>query len=240
MHRPKKRTSPKKYLDWFKFLDDCRVPGQAVIPVGSRFQAVLPERKDPSDGASSSDNSDTLRLLGTVVWARQDDDAAPTEEDPIGNGRPDSCACSSPGSVQCVKIHVSEARKRLRSELGPAFEIWKFDEMGEDVGKSWSSKQKVKFGHLVKTNPLSAGKSFLKPAQMSFPSKTRKDIVSYYLNVHVPKRIAMLTRSDCQTLDSDDDEVEAAASTSAKSSSRSSQSSPTTEHVKSHYLTGRR
>ncbi|KAK9755730.1 hypothetical protein RND81_01G046000 [Saponaria officinalis] len=233
MHKSKKRTPPKK-VNWMKFLDEC-TPG-LVIPVGARFQADVPEWKDPSQEGSSSDESDTLRLLGTTTWPHEDDNA-PTEEGDIGKGRPDSCTHATPGSAQCVKAHISEARKKLQSELGPAFNSWKFDEMGEDVAKSWTSRQKTKFVQLVKSNPLSQGKSFLMPAEESFSSKTRKDIVSYYLNVHVPKRISKLTRSGCKILDSDDDEVEGASTARKRSQA---DHVDVTELVKSHYLIGRR
>ncbi|KAK9755734.1 hypothetical protein RND81_01G046400 [Saponaria officinalis] len=235
MHKSKKRTPPKKSVNWLKILDDC-TPG-LVIPVSARFQADVPEWKDPSQEGSSSDESDTLRLLGTTTWPHEDDNA-PTEEGDIGKGRPDSCACKSPGSAQCVKVHVSEARKKLQSELGPAFKSWKFDEMGEDVAKSWSSRQKTMFVQLVKSNPLLLqGKSFLMLAEASFTSKTQKDIVSYYLNVHVPKRISTLTRSGCKMLDSDDDEVEGASTARKRSQA---DHVDVTEFVKSHYLIGRR
>ncbi|XP_074303095.1 AT-rich interactive domain-containing protein 2-like [Silene latifolia] len=234
MQKPKKRTSPKKKVDWLEYLNDC-LPA-LVIPIGSRFQVDIPECKGPSY------DSDTARRLGTIIWPRRYNNG-PMEERKIGNGRPDSCTCSSPGSEQCVKLHISEARKKLQSELGSAWKTWKFDEIGEDAGKLWTSKDKLKFDKLVKTNPLSEGKSFLKPAEEAFPYKTRKGIVSYYLNVYVPKRISMLTRSGCKTLDSDDDEIQE-TSTTTKNSNSLKRVRPNhvdiTELVKSHYLTGRR
>ncbi|KNA11778.1 hypothetical protein SOVF_131960 [Spinacia oleracea] len=238
MHKPKKRNlqSPQKSADWLQYINDC-LPG-LVIPVGPRFQADVPEYNDQF----ANGDSDTSRWLGTKTWALEDDDSTTTDSGgKIGKGRPDSCFCSSRGSPLCVKQHITEARARLQSYLGPAFKSWNFDEMGYDVGKTWSSKQKKKFDNLVRANPLSEGKSFLQPAQLSFPSKTRKDIVSYYLNVYVPKRISMITQSGCKVLDSDDDEVEEApnAKNSLKRSRPDSEDS-STKLAKSHYLTGRR
>ena len=50
----------------------------------------------------------------------------------VGKGRSDSCTCVCPGSIDCTKCHVCEERLSLRSDLGPAFMSWKFDEMGEE------------------------------------------------------------------------------------------------------------
>lgn len=236
MHRPKKKNqhSPQKPVDWLKYLDDCP---PLVIPVGPRFQADVPEWRGPS-----TSDFDSSKRLGTRVWPVQDSITA-KEGGKVGKGRPDACTCSSPGSPQCIKRHISEERSRLQSDLGSAYKSWKFDEMGEDVAKSWSWRQEKRFDSIVKTNPLSEGKSFLKPAESSFSSKTREDIVSYYLNVYVPKRISMVTRSGGKVLDSDDDEVEMGQTTpNAKSSLKRSRPSgaSSTKLAKSHYLTGRR
>ncbi|XP_021720737.1 AT-rich interactive domain-containing protein 2-like [Chenopodium quinoa] len=238
MHKPKKRNlqSPQKSADWLEYINDC-LPA-LVIPVGPRFQADVPEWTSASNHMHENGDLDTSRWLGTRIWAFQNDSTDSGGK--IGKGRPDSCSCSSPGSSQCAKQHISEARARLQSDLGPAFKSWKFDEMGEDVGKSWTSKQKKKFDSLVCANPLSQGKSFLQPAESSFPSKTRKDIVSYYLNVYVPKRISMITRLGYKLLDSDDDEVEEAPNTKSSQKRPRPNSDDSTKLAKSHYLTGRR
>ncbi|GJY71289.1 hypothetical protein Tco_0474992, partial [Tanacetum coccineum] len=39
--------------------------------------------------------------------------------------------------------------------MGSAFQIWKFDEMGEAVAKSWKHSEQQKFERVVKTNPIS-------------------------------------------------------------------------------------
>ncbi|XP_010685618.2 AT-rich interactive domain-containing protein 2 [Beta vulgaris subsp. vulgaris] len=241
MHKPKKRNlqSPQKSVDWLEYINDC-LPA-LVIPVGPRFQADVAEWVGPSNERYVNGDSDTSRWFGTKMWTPQDDSTDSGCK--IGKGRLDSCTCSSPGSPYCVKQHVTEARARLQSELGPTFKSWKFDMMGEVVGKSWTSKQKKKFDHFVKANPLSQGKSFLQPAMSSFPSKTRKDIVNYYLNVYVPKRISLISRSGCKVLDSDDDEVVEAPNTpNAKNSLKRSRSDSdeSAKLAKSHYLTGRR
>ncbi|CAO2825141.1 unnamed protein product [Amaranthus hypochondriacus] len=237
MHKPKKRNlQSTQKTDWLEYVNDC-LPA-LVIPVGPRFQAVVPEWMGASKQTYENGDLITSKWLGTKVWPLKDDSEDQGVQ--IGKGRPDLCTCSTRGSPYCVKLHISEARAKLQSELGPAFNKWKFNEMGADVGKSWSSKQKKRFDELVKANPLSQNKSFLQPAESCFLSKTRKDIVSYYLNVYVPKRINMLTRSGCKVLDSDDDEVEEVLN--AKNSRKRSQSNSDdgTKVAKSHYLTGRR
>lgn len=240
MHKPKKRNlrSPQKSVEWLEDISDC-LPG-LVIPVGPRFQADVAEWTGLSnEGRYLNGDVNTSKWLGSRTWPLQDGITITTGGGEIGRGRPDSCSCSYPGSSPCIHRHVSEERGRLQSDLGPAFKSWKFDEMGVDVSKSWTSKQRDKFDDLMMmTNPVSRGKSLLMSVESSFPSKNWKDIVSYYLNVYVPKRISMRTRSGCQVLDSDDDEAEEAHN--GKNSLKRCRPVDNTMLAKSHYLTGRR
>ncbi|KAH9609737.1 hypothetical protein KSS87_012727 [Heliosperma pusillum] len=239
MHKAKKRNirSPEKSVSWLNSLNGCLL--ELVIPLGPRFQADVPEWECPSNEASPTSHPDTSKWLGTKIWPLKDENTL-KEGDKIGKGRSDSCTCPARGSAQCIRKHVSEARKRLQFDLGPAYKSWKFDEMGEDVGKSWTPKQKTKFDYLVKINPLSEDKSFLKSAERYFHSKTRKDIVSYYLNVYVPNRIRMLTSSGCKVVDSDDDQVvEVTNAVNPLKRSRPNHVD-VTQLVRSHYLTGKR
>ncbi|KAL2898777.1 AT-rich interactive domain-containing protein 2 [Bienertia sinuspersici] len=238
MHKPKKRNlqSPQKSVDWLQYINDC-LPG-LVIPIGPRFQADVPEWTEASNERYANGDLDSSRWLGTKTWPLHNEGKDSGHK--IGKGRADRCTCTTPGSPYCVKKHVMEAQAKLQSELGPAFKSWKFDEMGEDVGKSWSSKQKRRFENLVKTNPLSQNKSFLKPAESSFPSKTRKEIVSYYLNVYVPRRISMITRSGGKVLDSDEDEVEQTPNGKNSLKRSRTDNDDSTKLAKPNYLTGRR
>ncbi|KAH0750115.1 hypothetical protein KY290_029347 [Solanum tuberosum] len=200
-----------------------------VIPVGPRFQAVIPDWGNfPNKGTPvvaadvalrasipsmeemvckyKKEESDTSKWLGTLVWPRPTDDNLENKEVNealVGKGRNKHCSCRSPGSFECVKRHIKEESMKLKSELETAFNVWKFDEMGGEVSQLWNTKDQKKFRSLVKTC-LSKGKSFMKPALASFPSKNRRSIVNYYFNVHIPQRI----RSNSITINTDDEDEE--------------------------------
>ncbi|KAF8396884.1 hypothetical protein HHK36_018519 [Tetracentron sinense] len=181
-----------------------------AIPVGPLFQADVPDwigLSDKGNPYGSNGDSDNPKWLGSRIWPVEGE-CIETNGELVGKGRPDSCSCVSPGSVECIKHHIAEERFRLQSELGPTFLSWKFDEMGEEVSKLWTLKEERSFKSLVKLNPISRGKSFWKPALKFFPSKCKENIVSYYFNVFVPRRMLMQTRSNSEILDSDDDEAE--------------------------------
>ncbi|XP_057535547.1 AT-rich interactive domain-containing protein 1-like [Amaranthus tricolor] len=233
MQKTKKKCPQSSQEDWLEYLDAC-LPA-LVIPIGSRFQVNVPEWKGAPNETRVNGDSDTSKWSGTRIWPLENENK--DSEFEIGKGRPSFCGCFSPGTPICVKLHISKAKTKLQAELGPAFESWKFNEMGEYVERSWSSKQKKRFDSLVKANPVSKNKSFLQPAMSAFPSKTRMDIANYYLNVYIPRRIGMLTRSGRKVLDSDDEEV-GNAENSLKITVHDSDDS--TKLVKPHYLTGRR
>ncbi|KAK8969850.1 AT-rich interactive domain-containing protein 2 [Platanthera guangdongensis] len=227
---PKRRS--QRTLDLLK-IGDSHLP-RMRIPVGSSFQADVPEWTGPQSNTHCSDatvDTDSSRWLGTLVWPVEGFNTLKNERN-IGKRRlasrcycihPGSvecikshvnferrlasrCYCSHPGSVECIKIHVNFERIQLKSYLGSVFTSWGFDEMGEDVSKSWTREEQVKFGHIVGLNPLSQGKSFLLPALKFFISKRKKDIVSYYFNVYVLRRMSNQTRVLSGIIDSDDDE----------------------------------
>lgn len=187
--------------NWFEYVnnDDYRL----AIPVGPRFQAVLPDWTSPPQMKYELESS---MWLGTKVWPLENRNPE-TEGNVIKKRRLKFCSCLNPGSVECVKRHVIAKRIQLQTELGPAFWKWKFDEMGEEVSKSWNQEDRKRYEDLVRKNPISQGKSFMKPALKSFPSQCRKTIVSYYFNVYLPRRMGCKTRSGC-TIDTDDEEGE--------------------------------
>ncbi|XP_035832983.1 AT-rich interactive domain-containing protein 1-like isoform X3 [Helianthus annuus] len=87
----------------------------------------------------------------TVIWPMKN----PTpgiEGCAIGKGRPESCGCMTPGSVLCVKRHIIEKTNHLQTVLGPAFQKWKFDLMGEAVAKLWKQQEEQRLTHLMKNN----------------------------------------------------------------------------------------
>ncbi|OMO93187.1 hypothetical protein CCACVL1_06594 [Corchorus capsularis] len=98
-----------------------------AVPIGPLFQAEVPKW---TGVASESDS----KWLGTRVWPLDKKELKNlVEVDRIGKGRQDSCGCPLQGSLECVKFHVGERRRKLKLELGSAFNQWKFDKMGEEV-----------------------------------------------------------------------------------------------------------
>lgn len=238
-------TSEKK-KEWLDFIyEDCE---KLVIPVGPRFQVDVPDwansQKVEMVRKYKEGESDALKWLGTPVWPTDNNlENREANEELIGKGRNEHCRCEYPGSVECVKRHVKEERMKLESELETAFSAWKIDEMGEEVSNLWTTKEQEKFSSLVKSSQMSKGKSFLKPAVASLPSKSRQNIVNYYFNVHVPQRISEQTRSNCEIIDTDDEEGEEEVNTPKPSRKRNrakNGASSSSKPAKKKYLTGRR
>ncbi|XP_058081914.1 uncharacterized protein LOC131229882 [Magnolia sinica] len=124
----------------------------------------------------------------------------------VGNGRTD-CSCLDKGSVRCVRQHVMEAREKLRAMLGQErFVELGFYDMGEYVGQKWSEEEDRVFQEVVFSNPLSSGKNFWNRLSLVFPTRAKKDLVSYYFNVFMLRRRAEQNRLDPLNIDSDDDE----------------------------------
>lgn len=173
------------------------------IPLGPQFQADVPEW---TGKACESDS----KWLGTQYWplVRVEQNRNLIERERIGKGRLDSCGCQIPGSLECVRFHVSEKRTRVKLELGPAFYRWKFDNMGEDVALSWTKEEEKKFHNIVKSNPLSLGKCFWHEIVKAFPNRSRESLVSYYFNVFLLHRRGYQNRVTPTDINSDDDESE--------------------------------
>lgn len=225
-------------MDWFNYIIDDSL--KSAIPIGPRFQADLPEWNGPPHSALSE--YDSSKWLGTVIWS-MNNTTPESIGDAIGKGRPESCNCSPPGSVLCVKRHISKKTAHLQKDLGPAFQKWKFDQMGEGVAKLWKQPEQQKFTHLMKKNLLSEGKEFIKPALECFPLKSKKAIVGYYFNVYIPRRMSIQTRSGCTMVDTDDEEEKSKSPCSKRSRKRDRDNGITfysSKLVKTRYLTGRR
>ncbi|KAK7339826.1 hypothetical protein VNO77_20512 [Canavalia gladiata] len=176
-----------------------------VIPIGPNFQAEVPKWEGTTN-VRHHNSDDDLKWLGTQLWPMPDFTKSNVKG--IGEGRPDSCSCEFPGSIDCVRLHVSEARQLLKLEIGTTFSSWKFDKMGEDVSKSWTLKEQKEFESIVKLNPLSKDTNFWKLAIEHFPSKSMKCLVNYYHNVYIPRCLSLETRSFLDAVDSDDDQDE--------------------------------
>uniref|UniRef100_A0A2P2IW35 Uncharacterized protein LOC107430704 n=2 Tax=Rhizophora mucronata TaxID=61149 RepID=A0A2P2IW35_RHIMU len=189
-------------VDWLK-PKKCK----SWIPVGPEFQAEIPDWTGPTNIGTfySNVDSESLKWLGTRDWPTKGTNTG-TIIKAIGMGRPNSCPCASPGSIECIKHHVHEANRQLRSDLGPAFFSWKFNEMGEAVSRSWKLEEKKQFQFLVEHKSFNHEKEFWKLALKRFPSKSLRNILSYYYNVFVPERVGKRTRRHFRDeVDSDDD-----------------------------------
>ena len=116
-----------------------------TIPIGPRFQAEVPKWEDSTNVRCH--NNDDLKWLGVQVWSMPNINKNNGKR--IGEGRPESCYCKNSWLVECVKLHLSKARKVLKLEIGATFSSWKFDEMGE-VSRSWTLEEDKKFESLVK------------------------------------------------------------------------------------------
>lgn len=184
---------------------------RAVIPIGPKFQAELPEWMGPVNKGNlygSDGDLETLKWLGTKIWPIEEVNPR-SKMKKIGRGRPDSCSCVSPGSEDCIKCHMLSARHNLQSELGPAFLSWRFNEMGEVVSKTWTTKEQRMFESLAKNYLLSDRTNFWECAFKRFPSKCKRNILNYYYNVFIPRRMSQQTRSSLkEVVDSDEDQVD--------------------------------
>ncbi|KAI3879455.1 hypothetical protein MKX03_014075 [Papaver bracteatum] len=177
-----------------------------AIPVGPRFQADIPDwigvRKSDN---SSTDNQSDSRYVGTKIWPVEGKITEDSKEKGIGKGRSYSCSCKIMGSISCIKLHIFEKGCQLRADLGSVFFTWKFDEMGEEVSKSWTALEQQCFESLVKTNRISQTDSFLVSALKQLSGKGRKSILSYYFNVYILRRMSKHARLGTELVDSDDD-----------------------------------
>jgi hypothetical protein len=180
------------------------------IGVGEHFQAEIPRWTGQPSGKELSryrSDPESLKMLGTRIWP-PGGQVNKTDIVAVGRGRPESCNCSYPGSFFCRQHHINEARDRLRSELGRAFTTWQFDSMGEEVSKLWNHDEQHKFNALEQLIPVMDQKTYWAVASKHFASKPRIDLIKYYLNVFLMRRVLSQCRSSLLEIDSDEDEVE--------------------------------
>ena len=181
------------------FLDDL-FPNP--IPVGPNFQAEVPEW---TGEVTESDS----KWLGKQVWPSENGACSfQIEKDFVGRGKPDSCDCRFPGSVECVRFHIAEKRMKLKLDLGALFYHWRFDQMGEVISLAWTTEEEKRFKHMVRSNFSLRSPSFWDNAMRILPTKTRENLVSYYFNVFLIRRRIYQNRVTPRKVDSDDDELE--------------------------------
>ncbi|KOM37635.1 hypothetical protein LR48_Vigan03g101700 [Vigna angularis] len=161
--------------------DDNEIP-RPVIPIGPRFQAEVPKW----EGTTNVNNDDDSKWSGVQVWPMPN--ISENSIEGTGKGR-------LGGSIECVKLHIREARELLKLEIGATFSSWKFDEMGEEFSQSWTLEEDKKFESMMKLNTSSKTRNFWKLALKHFPSKSLKCMVNFYHNVYIPRCLSMKTRS---------------------------------------------
>ncbi|KAG8091761.1 hypothetical protein GUJ93_ZPchr0012g18873 [Zizania palustris] len=154
--------------------------------------------------SSPYEDQDMLRFHGEPVLIPKynEDFHAAT----IGKGRPDKCNCSLRGSISCIRLHVAEKKTELKRELGLSYYAMGFDQCGEDAAVTWT-KDEEKFETIIQQNQPSSKYQFFDKLIAAFPSKSKRDLVSYYYNVFEPRRRALQNRvlQDVCDVDNDDD-----------------------------------
>lgn len=141
------------------------------------------------------DNDNEEKWMGTCIIPMPDSNSFAHNIDQVGRGIMD-CDCLDEGSIRCVQQHVMEAREKLLKSLGhEKFVKLGLCDMGEEVSCKWSEEEEQVFHEVVYSNPFSLGRNFWKQLSSVFPSRTKKEIVSYYFNVFVLRRRAVQNRS---------------------------------------------
>ena len=200
------------------------VPRKGVM-IGPDHQADIPEWRPRVSmdvhGGSSSRADLAQTSVSTSEYAPVDEDSESGKwirhtvipmvscSNPVallGDCKTD-CDCSDEGSIRCVRQHVMDAREGLRRSLGQdQFQESGLCEMGEDIAQRWTDGEEQLFQRVVFSNSVSSGKNFWDYLPHALPSKTSKELVSYYFNVFMLRKRALQNRSDMLHVDSDDDE----------------------------------
>lgn len=172
-------------------------PPRKLVPLGSNHQADIPECESPVQA-----NDDLERkLMGKCIIPMPDTDLCGA-----GQGRKE-CLCPDKDTVRCVRRHIMEARESLIEAIGyERFTELGLCEMGDEVISLWSEDEEDLFHKVVYSNPVSLGRDFWKQLKATFPSRTMKELVSYYFNVFILRRRATQNRLQTLDVDSDDDE----------------------------------
>lgn len=202
-------------------------PPRKVVPVGPDFQADLAEwgaydSKNISTKQSTQESpnlpsqaleSDFLdhcgeenKLAGTCITPMPKSELPADHEENVGAGKI-VCSCEDVGSFGCVRLHIIEAREKLKEALGEeTFIRLGVYEMGEVVAEKWSVEEEELFHEVVFSNPAALGRNFWNHLAVEFPSRSRRDLISYYFNVFILRKRAKQNRFDPLNIDSDNDE----------------------------------
>ncbi|KAL6645097.1 hypothetical protein ACP70R_016705 [Stipagrostis hirtigluma subsp. patula] len=200
-------------------------PTRKPVPIGPNYQAELPECREfvakssaigekivsaPfhfSDGGADEDESD--KWIRNCVVPMPGADALSSTLKPVYCKA--SCDCVDEDSIDCVRKHVREAREKLKGSLGAdTFKELGFYDMGEEVASRWTEEEEHLFQEVVSSYPASLRRDFWDELPLAFPSKSSKELVSYYFNVFMLRKRAEQNRFDPMNIDSDDDEWQVA------------------------------
>ncbi|EOA40536.1 hypothetical protein CARUB_v10009267mg [Capsella rubella] len=202
--------SPESDIPWRPVCSEedaywCPSSPRKPVPVGADYQADIPEcvKEEASDHSGQAIGYVGKQVTGKCVIPMPDSE---TEICDIGKGRKE-CMCLDKGSIRCVQQHIMENREALFETIG-------YDrclniglcEMGEEVAGKLTEDEEDLFHEVVYSNPVSLDRDFWKHLKSAFPSRSMKEIVSYYFNVFILRRRAIQNRSKRLDVDSDDDE----------------------------------
>uniref|UniRef100_A0A1D1XL60 AT-rich interactive domain-containing protein 2 n=3 Tax=Anthurium amnicola TaxID=1678845 RepID=A0A1D1XL60_9ARAE len=180
------------------------------VAVGPDHQADIPalsEEFDPSVHLHHvNDEDDNEKFLGACIVPMPDRPSVAPENAEV-TVRRCHCICPDHGSIECVRQHVMEAREKLMETCGQInfIELGLCD-MGEFVAQKWTEEEERRFIEVISVNPTSLCKNFWDYLPQYFPSKSIKDLVSYYFNVYMLRKRAEQNRLDPLNIDSDNDE----------------------------------
>ncbi|CAK9142401.1 unnamed protein product [Ilex paraguariensis] len=182
------------------------------VPLGPDYQADVPVwepgvvKKHPVDGGDVAGDDNEEQMMGVCVISMPNLNSSAYDGVKAGDGRRD-CSCLDQGSVRCVRQHVKEAREKLRETIGcEIFANLGFSGMGEEVAHNWTEKEERLFHEVVYFNPMALHRKFWEQLALMFPSRTKRELVSYYFNVFMLQRRAVQNRSNLLEIDSDNDE----------------------------------
>ncbi|KAL1288820.1 hypothetical protein HN51_057288 [Arachis hypogaea] len=204
-----------RYEDIYSILIEN--PPRKLVSMGANHQADIPvwdssvaiDRPNASEDVSNLGfpigDEDEKRLMGTCIIPMPQMELS-SDNDDVGKGRT-NCWCEDRGSIRCVRQHIAEERERLLKEFGhEKFDELGFNDMGERVAEKWSAEEERLFHEVVFNNPVSLGKNFWHYLSIALPSRSKKEIVSYYFNVFMLRKRAEQNRNDALSIDSDNDE----------------------------------
>ena len=169
------------------------------IRVGPQHQTKCPEWRSRDSNLEKDPNLE--KFLGQRIWP-------PVKSERRSTLRqvPVKCICLHPDSMECAQLHIRERRLNMKRELGSVFSLLGFDQMGEEVSLSWSKAEEDKFMEMARTSESTLKMSLRDQVFLSFPWKSKREVVSYYFNVFILRRRGYQNRVTMDDATSDDED----------------------------------